>query len=105
MFRRGRNDASTRQTQPDVLDRPSQGWPPAFWSPLPGPSEACCCSAAAKVQVVMAPTSGRGSVELLLCGHHYRVSSQALLTSGAAAYDLDGMPLLDPRANHLGLSG
>ena len=103
MFRRGRKDASARQAVPDALDRPSHHWPPAIWTPLTGPSGACCCSAAAKVQLVMVPAGGRGPVELLLCGHHYRVSSPALVTTGAAAFDLDGMPLLDPGGNHLGV--
>jgi hypothetical protein len=51
----------------------------------------------------MAPAGGRGHVELLLCGHHYRVSSPALVTAGAEAFDLDGMPLLDPGGTHLGV--
>jgi hypothetical protein len=39
--------------------------------------------------------STRDPVELLLCGHHYRVSRDALRSSAAAVYDLDGMPLPD----------
>ena len=62
---------------------------PGFGSPpqddvLPGSSacredRACCCSAQPVVRVIMPPTPKRPrSVDLLLCGHHYRVSRQAL---------------------------
>ena len=53
----------------------------------------------------MPPTGGPDAVELLLCGHHYRVSAQALLGNGAAAYDLDGMPFWTPGATDPGLPG
>ncbi len=33
--------------------------------------------------------------ELLLCGHHYRVSRQALAAAGATVLDLDGLPVAD----------
>jgi hypothetical protein len=37
----------------------------------------------------MPPTAGRRhSADLLLCGHHYRVSSQALAAAGATASEL-----------------
>jgi hypothetical protein len=29
-------------------------------------------------------------VDLLLCGHHYRVSRQALIGAGASIYDMPG---------------
>src|SRR5947208_5784698 len=50
----------------------------------PGPTiglsgQACCCVARAVVRVVMPPTAARPhETELLLCGHHYRVSRAAL---------------------------
>jgi hypothetical protein len=31
--------------------------------------------------------------DLLLCGHHYRASRQALAAAGAPVVDLDGMPV------------
>jgi hypothetical protein len=31
--------------------------------------------------------------DLLLCGHHYRSSRQALAAAGATVVDLDGMPV------------
>ena len=40
---------------------------------------ACCCVARAMVRVIMPPAEGRShETELLLCGHHYRVSRAAL---------------------------
>ena len=39
----------------------------------------------------MPPTPQRPyPVDLLLCGHHYRVCRQALTASGAAIYDMPG---------------
>ena len=32
-------------------------------------------------------------IDLLLCGHHYRVSQAALLTAGAVVYDETGVPI------------
>jgi hypothetical protein len=50
---------------------------------------ACCCSARAMVQVVMPPTPARPHrTELLLCGHHYRTSCQALAAAAAAVREL-----------------
>jgi len=45
---------------------------------------ACCCPATAVVRVVMPSTPARPhETELLLCGHHYRVSRQALAAAHA----------------------
>src|SRR5205085_10991590 len=60
----------------------------------PGPSasvsgQACCCVARAVVRVVMPPTAARShETELLLCGHHYRVSRGALVAAHAAVSQL-----------------
>jgi len=52
---------------------------------------ACCCPAQPVVRVIMPPTSGqRRPVDLLLCGHHYRVSRQALAATGARMEYLPG---------------
>ena len=58
----------------------------------PRPAErACCCPARAMVQVIMPPSPARPhSTELLLCGHHSRVSSQRLAAIGARLRDLPG---------------
>ncbi len=55
---------------------------------------ACCCAAKAAVRVMMPPSpSRRHSTELLLlCGHHYRVSRQALAAAGAVVRELPGTP-------------
>jgi hypothetical protein len=52
---------------------------------------ACCCPAQPVVRVIMPPTpQRRHSVDLLLCGHHYRVSRQALATAQARVENLPG---------------
>ena len=54
---------------------------------------ACCCLAKAAVRVTMPPSPSRPhSTELLLCGHHYRVSRQALAAAGAVVRELPGTP-------------
>jgi hypothetical protein len=61
---------------------------------LPGPADrSCCCVATAVVRVVMPPTPARPhETELLLCGHHYRVSRQALAATHASVVELPGVP-------------
>ena len=56
----------------------------------PGPADqACCCVARAVVRVVMPPTPGRPyETELLLCGHHYRVSRASLVAAHARVEEL-----------------
>ena len=62
----------------------------------PGPAasssgQACCCVARAVVRVVMPPSAGRHrEVELLLCGHHYRISRVALAAAQATVSELPG---------------
>jgi hypothetical protein len=52
---------------------------------------ACCCPAQPVVRVIMPPTAERRhSVDLLLCGHHYRVSRQALAAAHARVENLPG---------------
>jgi hypothetical protein len=73
---------------------PGFGKPP--WDDmLPGsPAEyedrACCCPAFPVVRVIMPAAERRHSVDLLLCGHHYRVSRQALAAAGARIENLPG---------------
>jgi hypothetical protein len=44
--------------------------------------------------IAVIPDNGRHApAELLLCGHHYRQSKQALAGSGATLMDLKGRPL------------
>ena len=62
----------------------------------PGPSadpsgQACCCVARAVVRIVMPSTAARPrETELLLCGHHYRVSRAALTAAHATVSELPG---------------
>jgi hypothetical protein len=74
---------------------PGSGEPP--WDDMLPPSparyedRACCCPAYPVVRVIMPPTAERRhSVDLLLCGHHYRVSRQALAAAGARIENLPG---------------
>ena len=51
--------------------------------------QACCCVARAVVRVTMPPAEGRlHETELLLCGHHYRVSRAALSATHARVEEL-----------------
>jgi hypothetical protein len=73
-------------------DAPGFGMPPQD-DILPALHEdrACCCPAYPVVRVIMPPTpERRHSVDLLLCGHHYRVSRQALAAAEARTEDLPG---------------
>jgi len=63
--------------------------------PLDGAARACCCQARPVVTVVMPPTASRPHpVDLLLCGHHFRVSRAALYAAGAAVYDETGLLIM-----------
>ena len=51
--------------------------------------QACCCPALPAVRVLMPPTADRPHpTDLLLCGHHYRASRDALAAANAAIQDL-----------------
>ena len=53
---------------------------------------ACCCPARPVVRVIMPPTAIRPHrTELLLCGHHYRVSRQTLAAANATVTELPGI--------------
>jgi hypothetical protein len=50
---------------------------------------ACCCPANPVVRVIMPATAARPHrTELLLCGHHYRGSRQALAAANATVTEL-----------------
>jgi len=73
-------------------DGPAAGTPPddqAAWSrPHDLGDRACCCPARPVVRVLIPPASARPhSVDLLLCGHHYRTSCVALAAAGAVIMD------------------
>jgi hypothetical protein len=51
----------------------------------------CCCPARPALIAVMPPASGRPhQSDLLLCGHHYRLSRRALAIAGAMVMDMAG---------------
>jgi hypothetical protein len=52
---------------------------------------ACCCPSRPAVRVVMPASDDRPRpAELLLCGHHYRRSQEALIRAGASICDRTG---------------
>ena len=60
-------------------------------SPAWHEDRACCCPAQPVVRVIMPPVPQRPhSVDLLLCGHHYRVSRPALAAARARIEYLPG---------------
>jgi hypothetical protein len=68
------------------------------------PSMSCCCPAHPAVKVIMPPSAGRAhSVDLWLCGHHYRASLAALAAAGARVEDLTGMTAERQQAEPVGL--
>jgi hypothetical protein len=53
---------------------------------------ACCCPAKPVVRVIMPPAATRPHrTELLLCGHHYRASRQALAAANATVTEVPGI--------------
>ena len=45
----------------------------------------------------MPAAPGRGhETDLLLCGHHFRASREALQLAGASVYDRAGTPVAEP---------
>ncbi len=63
------------------------------WRAIRKADRACCCPAKPMVVAVMPPSRSRpNQADLLLCGHHYRASRQALRKAGAFILDIDGIP-------------
>jgi hypothetical protein len=80
-----RNDSAATRSLDDAL--------PPRQAPAGLTDRACCCSARAVVQVIMPPSPTRlHRTELLLCGHHYQVSRQALAAAGATVRELPWIP-------------
>jgi hypothetical protein len=80
--------------KPMFPHRNSEGSAPpdeTFAGPVWREDRACCCPAQPVVRVIMPPTAERShSVDLLLCGHHFRVSRRALKAARARIEDLPG---------------
>jgi len=74
---------------PPTADRPSTQ---PLWDEPPGAGDsACCCPAYPVVRVVMPVTPQRPHpTDLLLCGHHYRVSRAVLAAAHASVHELAG---------------
>jgi hypothetical protein len=67
---------------------------------------ACCCPANPVVRVIMPATAARPHrTELLLCGHHYRVSRQALAAANATIAEIPRPAGSPPDALLPGLPG
>jgi hypothetical protein len=86
MNARSMHPAGRRTTAPALLhDDTIDASGPVILGP------ACCCPANPVVRVVMPATAARPHrTELLLCGHHYRVSRQALVAANATVIELPG---------------
>lgn len=86
-----RDDESEELTVPEwSIDLPGDdrlgGSAPAI-----GSKQGDCCASRPAFRVVVPPSACRPHPsELLLCGHHYRVSRESLARIGAAAYDALG---------------
>jgi hypothetical protein len=88
-FNRKDHSGGSEPTPPTAADGPAAQ---PLWEPSQGAGDsACCCPAYPVVRVVMPPTSQRPHpTDLLLCGHHYRVSRKAIAAAGAAVHWLPG---------------
>jgi len=75
-----------------ATERPVTPEPAAVYTASPRYADrACCCLAQPAVMAVMPPGGGRqAETDLLLCGHHYRVSKAALTAAGATILDMRG---------------
>ncbi len=78
---------------------PSDAVSEDLMSALVQQSRACCCPARPVVRIIMPATPQRPHpTDLLLCGHHYRVSREALAAARADVCALGGMPYDTPEA-------
>jgi hypothetical protein len=86
----GGHEMASADTAIASPEAPGGGWLPP--DPLTAPDRACCCTAKPMVKVIMPATAARPRpVDLWLCGHHWRVSREALGAAGASVHPL-GLP-------------
>ena len=79
-----KNTAAAQRGSGGTAGSPAQAGPPG---------RACCCPAKAVVRVTVPPTPARPRpTDLLLCGHHYRVSRDVLAAASATVRGLPGTP-------------
>jgi len=65
------------------------------WRAARHAGRACCCPAKPAVIAVIPAKRGRSHpTDLLLCGHHYRLSRKSLAAAGATVLDLNGAPVV-----------
>jgi hypothetical protein len=84
-------EPSSSQEAPQPAHSPSIDWNAARRA-----GRACCCTARPVAIAVMPPTPNRPHpTDLLLCGHHYRLSRQGLAAAGATVLDFSGAPVAD----------
>ena len=80
-----KDTATTQRGSGDTVGSPAQAADLA--------DRACCCPANAVVRVTVPPTPARPhQTDLLLCGHHYRISRHALAASSATVCGLPETP-------------
>jgi hypothetical protein len=86
---------SAGQQAPPASVRPAASSPQVDWrASLRRADHACCCPAKPVVVAIMPASAGRPlPVDLLLCGHHYRLAKHALAAAGAEVFDTEGEPL------------
>jgi hypothetical protein len=91
-----RRNTVTRAMRAELADDLAQ-----LGRPIAVNDRACCCPARPMVSVVMPPTASRPyPIDLLLCGHHYRVSRAALRAAGATVYDQAGRAVTGDTSGH-----
>jgi len=91
-----RRNTVTRAMRAELADDLAQ-----LGRPITVNDRACCCPARPMVTVVMPPTVSRPNpIDLLLCGHHYRVSQVALRAAGAIVYDQAGTAVTGDTSDH-----
>jgi hypothetical protein len=70
--------------EPQLATLPAPAGPADGGHALWAAERACCCPAKPAVIAVLPPAPGRDhETDLLLCGHHYRASRDALEAAGA----------------------
>jgi len=85
---------ATPHEEPRLRRRPASAEPASFGRESWQADRACCCSARPAVAALLPPAPGRDHpTELLLCGHHYRASREALEAAGATVWDETGQPV------------
>jgi hypothetical protein len=86
---------AVKPVQPPDGQRPA--CPAIDWRAVRTADRACCCPARPAIVAVIPPAAGRDHpTDLLLCGHHYRLSRSSLAAAGAAVFDCTGPPDGEP---------